>query len=113
MYPRRCKFGEFADSAVNGKCTACPNKQYCGTHGLSAGTQCPNGYNCVTNTTVMYPNWHNDQEARYHLCTEGNYCDQTMTPTLQGCPEGTFMPRKDAGVVGDCVKCPPGFMCTT
>ena len=41
----------------------------------------------------------------------GKFCDNALTPTMNDCPEGTFMPRYGATGEADCVPCPSGFYC--
>ena len=111
IYPRQCKYGEYSDQTNFGECLACPADEYCQANALTAGTACPNGYVCATNTTVEFPNFLYSEETRYYLCPLGSFCDNDETTTENTCPEGTFMPRYGAEVTGDCVTCPSGYYC--
>lgn len=113
VYPRMCKYGEYADNTNNGQCEPCPTDQYCGANELEAGVDCPNGYFCDTNCTIEFPNWLESEESRYYLCPLGQFCDNAETSTKNDCPEGTYMPRYGAEDLASCVQCPAGYYCPT
>lgn len=74
---------------------------------------CPSGYRCVTGTTTMNPNWTKAQNANFHLCPEGSFCNNALTPVENTCPAGKFMPHIGATQLTDCFSCPSGFYCPT
>jgi hypothetical protein len=115
MDPRVCEMGTYSDQADGGKCKACAKNEYCNFQAVVAGQKCPDGYNCITGTPVVGPNWMKSEKANFHLCDPGHYCDDTKdaNPSRQtACTDGTYMIRYGAETVAACVPCPAGFVCS-
>ena len=113
------------EAAAPPACEPCIEDYQCNNNALISGgtdpatiTKCDSGFKCITGAAHAKPNllpeagtatqW---SSADYHLCREGNYCDNTKTDVENNCPNGTYMPRLGAEAETDCVDCPGGYMC--
>jgi hypothetical protein len=93
-----CSAGSYLSQSpsvlADGICTPCQPGDYC-TGGTAARRNCSAGWHCSDPKTQEY-------------CPPGHYCPQgTITPIK--CNEGTYNKEALSGLIGECLKCYPGY----